>query len=201
MQRLSKMLTVVICLTLIAVSLSGCLDRDQENDDNNDDQIPAYIHHTENANISLSIVRVYSTDHLTGVDNDGNDFTIYAKDHYVFTVILLNVTNARARDPIQTEERHFSVLDNRGLERSMTQDIFIDDPQGDEFYRIHHFDFTNETNYMVDYEIQPYQTVKLAAVGMAPPNSIRTVVLGFKILEHMAEFQPYQRVSIDVPVD
>ncbi len=199
MEREFAPLTVIVVLTILLVALSGCLDGEEEVNDDNEDEMPAYIPHYENANISLSIVNIYTTDSLSGVDDEGNDFTIYAKDYETFTVILLNVTNTRVRDSIQTEERQFSVYDRKGDDRSITKDVFIDDPHSDESYKLSNFDFTNQTGYMEIPDILPGETVKLAAVAMSPPNSIRTLVLAFKIMS-MGEFQPFQKVSIEVPV-
>ncbi len=197
MERESKVLPIIIILMILLVALSGCLNGEEEVNDENGNDIPAYIPHTENANISLSIVNVYSTDSLSGTDGEGNEFTIYAKEYQVFTIVLLNVTNTRIQDSIQTEERQFEVYDNKGEDRSITKDVFIDDPHSNQSYRTHNFDFTNVSNYMEIPDISPEETVKLAAVSMAPPNSIRTVVLAFKIWI-MGDFQPFQKVSIDV---
>ncbi len=166
----SKLLTLTVVITVLMVAFSGCLDGEEDPDEENGDDIPAYIPHTENANISLSIVNIYSTDSLSGTDTEGDEFEIYAKEYQVFTVVLLNVTNTRIQDNIQTEERQFSVYDNKGEDRSITKDVYIDDPHSNKSYRTTHFYFTNETNYMEIPDISPGETVKLAAVAMAPPN-------------------------------
>ncbi len=210
-RKISIRVTVLLITTLII--FSGCLENG--NDDNGDDggdDVPPYIHHSKNKNISLEIIDQYYTESLSG-ENDEEKFTIYPNGTNQFMVVILNITNIyntadnndKDEYDIDTGEEQIQMFDNKGRDRSMTYINHgqITDPNGNKSYDITDFHFANISYYLTlsNRPIPKGFSYKVAAVGLAPPGSIRRIVLGFKIIIPSAPGTPgdiFQKVYIDV---
>ncbi|MFO7990749.1 MAG: hypothetical protein R6U61_00465 [Thermoplasmata archaeon] len=209
-RKMSMRLTVLLITTIILIS--GCLGNGGEENDDDKNDIPPYIHHSKNKNISLEIVEKYYTDSLSG-ENDEGKFTIYPNGTNEFMVVILNITNIynttdniyKDEYDIDTGEEQIQMFDNQGKDRSMTYVNHgqITDPNGNESYDITDFYFTNISFYLTlsNRPIPKGFSYKVAAVGLAPHGSIRRIVLGFKIIVPSAPGTPgdiFQKVYIDV---
>lgn len=205
-QKTRMFLTLLISMMLV-VAISGCMDEgdDESDDGEEDDTPPPYIPHYENDNVSLEIVKSYTTGTLVGENEDGN-FTIGSSALKDYRVVLVRITNTlfsedqTTQRQIYTDETLIEILDNKEKDGSVIDGKHIEDPDSDERYEIKDFNFTETEGYPSTYGARYMDngdTIVQAAIALGAPNSFRKVIVGFKIYAN-GQVQQLQKVSIEI---